>query len=161
MLSLTVEEIYSKTTLTSLSQLPPSPIDLDILHNLTQLIVVAQLTTIDSGEGAKRPRPFSYSNPLPWLIARLEMLTPESNLSEIVLRLNLSVSDTILRNIDWSDLARVLSSKNLPSLNLVTVKMSGQYTPLSPMQWAVLRENKYLSPLIDNGRLVLVNNSFT
>lgn len=106
----------------------------------------------------RQHRPFSYSSPLPWLAARLEMLTPASNLSEIILRLNLSVTDAILKNIDWADLTRILSSKSLPSLNLATLKVSGQYTPLTPAQWDVLRSNRHLSPLVDDGRLVVVNS---
>lgn len=161
--------------------LPPSLINLHILSNLTKLIIVANLRTIDEGyvedvdedmekeskegmaeededmaeENEDMERPFSYSSPLPWLAARLEKLTPASNLSEIILRFNLSVTDTILKNINWTDLSRILSS--LSSLNLVTLKVSGQYTPLSPAQWAVLRSNQDLSPLVDDGRLVLVN----
>ena len=103
----------------------------------------------------RQSRPFSYSSPLPWLAARLEMLTPASNVSEIILRLNLSVTDTILKNIDWTDLTRIMSSKRLPSLNLMTLEVSGQYTPLSPAQWAVLRSNQHLLPLVDDGRLVV------
>jgi len=167
----TVKETHSIITLNSAPSPPPSLIDLDHLSNLTELIVVAKLETRDEGydedmeedmedvEPRRRRqfRPFSYSSPLPWLAACLEMLTPASNLSEIILRLTLSVTDTILKNIDWTDLARIMSSKRLPSLNLMTLEVSGEYTPLSPAQWAVLRSNQHLSPLLDNGRLVLVN----
>jgi hypothetical protein len=48
------------------------------------------------------------------------------------------LSDTILKNINWTDLSRISSSP--PSLNLVSVG------PLSPAQWAVLRD---LSPLVN------------
>lgn len=153
--------------------LPSSLINFDILSNLTKLIIVAKLRTINE-EGVdedtddvelRQPqtRPFSYSSPLPWLVARLrvEMLTPASNLSEIILQLNLSVTDNILKNIADTGLISLASCrprlKSLPSLNLVTLKVSGQYTPLSPAQWTVLKHNWHLSPRVDAGQLVLVN----
>lgn len=86
------------------------------------------------------------------------MLSQASNLSEIILRLNLSVTDNILKDIDWADLTRILSFRNLPNLNLVTLQVSGQYTALSPAQLAVLRSNQYLSALVDEGRVVLVTS---
>lgn len=128
---------------------PSWPIDLDILSNLTKLIIIGKVTTTDDVE---------YSSPIPWLAARLELLTPASKLSEIILQLNLSVPDAILQAIDWTDITRILSM-NLPNLDFVTLKVSGQNTPLSPAQWAVLRNNGHLSPLIDDGRLVMVNSN--
>lgn len=138
---------------------PPllSPINLDILSNLTKLIIVAKLISIGA-EQVDEDMETRYSSPLPWLVALLEMLTPASNLSEIILQFKLSVTDTVLKAIDWRDLTRVLSSQKLPNLNLVTLRASGQYTPLSPAQWAVLRSNEHLSSLVDDGRLVLVNS---
>ncbi|KAF8807930.1 hypothetical protein BYT27DRAFT_7256470 [Phlegmacium glaucopus] len=152
----TVKGTYSIVPFTPKSTpLPPSPIDLDILSNLTKLVIVATLTTIET----YRSRHFSYSSPLPWIVARLDALTPASDLSEIILQLNLSIMDTNFEAIDWGDLTRILSSKNLPNLNLVTLKVSGRHNPLSPVQWAVLKNNRHLSPLVEDGRLVLVNSN--
>lgn len=48
-----------------------------------------------------------------------------------IMQLNLSVTDTILKYIDWTDLTRFLLSKNLPYLNLLSMKLSSEYTALS------------------------------
>lgn len=47
-----------------------------------------------------------------------------------IMQLNLSVTDTILKYIDWTDLTRFLLSKNLPYLNLLSMKVSSEYTAL-------------------------------
>lgn len=130
----------------------PSPIDLDILSNLTKLTSFAKLTTL-----GYRTRGISYNSP------SMACRSSRSAYSRIQLVRNhsaliLSITDTILTAIDWADLTRILSSRNL---NLVTLKVSGQHTPLSPVQWAVLRHNRALSPLVDDGRLILVNSSPT